>query len=82
MAHYYEIRAVDPVCGMEVSRDASSLVATFKARTYYFCAECCVSAFEKNPEKYLKLKGRVGRFLVRLIKTNEKVLGRAGPPCH
>ncbi|MEE9531990.1 MAG: LDCC motif putative metal-binding protein, partial [Syntrophobacteria bacterium] len=53
-----------------------------KGRRYYFCADCCKQAFEKNPVKYLKPKGPFGRFLDRLTKSNEKVFGRQGPSCH
>ena len=81
-AHRQEKR-VDPVCGMEVTRgDPDSLVSTHKGKLYYFCAPCCVRAFQKNPERYLKPRGPFARFLARLVKTNVKVFGRAGPPCH
>jgi len=76
-------KLVDPVCGMEIPRgDPDALVSTYKGRSYYFCEPCCVKAFQKNPEKYLKSKGPFGRFLARLVKANVKVFGRAGPPCH
>ena len=73
----------DPVCGMEVSPgDPRTLVVIYKNQSYYFCAECCLEVFEKKPDKYLKPKGHVGRFLERLTKANEKAFGRSGPPCH
>jgi YHS domain-containing protein len=74
---------LDPVCGMEVSPgDPRTLVVNYKSQSYYFCAECCLKVFGKNPDKYLKPKGPLGRFLIRLVKANVKVFGRAGPPCH
>jgi len=76
-------KLLDPVCGMEVTRgDPDTMVSTYKDQAYYFCAQCCVRAFEKNPEKYLKPKGPFARFLIRLVKANVKLFGRAGPPCH
>ncbi|UCF02677.1 MAG: YHS domain-containing protein [Deltaproteobacteria bacterium] len=83
MKVYPREKVVDPVCGMEVSLDdPRTMVSKYKGRSYYFCAQCCVRVFEKNPQRYLKAKGPFGRFLVRLVNTNVKVFGRAGPPCH
>ena len=74
---------LDPVCGMEVGLDdPRTMVSNYKGRSYYFCAQCCVRVFEKKPDKYLKPKGHLGRFLERLTKANEKAFGRSGPPCH
>lgn len=74
---------LDPVCGLEVSTgDPRTLVGIYKSRNYYFCAECCIKVFERNPDKYLEPKGPFGRFLERLVKANEKAFGRSGPPCH
>ena len=83
MGFYTQEKVIDPVCGMEVNRgDPSNVVGSYKGQRYYFCAQCCVGAFEKNPEKYLKPKGPLGRLLVRMVRANVKVFGRTGPPCH
>ena len=83
MKVYTQEKDQDPVCGMEVSLDdLRTMVSNYKGRSYYFCAQCCLKAFEKNPQRYLKAKGPFGRFLVRLVKANEMVFGRAGPSCH
>jgi len=83
MGFYAKEKVMDPVCGMEITReDPETMVSTYKGQSYYFCAQCCVRAFQKNPERYLKPKGPFGRFLARLVKANVKVFGRAGPPCH
>ena len=83
MEVYTQEKVVDPVCGMEVSvDDPRTMVSNYKGRSYYFCAQCCVKVFEKNPQRYLRAKGPFGRFLGRLVKANVKVFGRAGPPCH
>ena len=83
MAAQRQDKVIDLVCGMEVSRgDPDNAVSSYRGQRYYFCAPCCVKAFEKNPEKYLKPRGFFGRFLARLVQTNVKVFGRAGPPCH
>ena len=83
MGLYTQEKVVDPVCGMEVSRaDPRNLVRMYRGQRFYFCARCCVQAFEKNPEKYLRPRGAFGRFLIRVVRANVKVFGRAGPPCH
>jgi len=74
---------IDPVCMMQVASGNKNLLFTHQMRTYYFCAEACCKAFQKNPEKYLKLKapkrkGLWGRYLERL----NKVTGGRAPQCH
>lgn len=44
----------DPVCGMEVSRLTVVEALEYEGKTYYFCAEVCKEAFEKEPDKYIK----------------------------
>ncbi len=64
---------VDPVCGMKVSAVKMNFISTYGNNNYLFCAECCLKAFEANPEKYLKpkKKGFWGRYLERLNKATE-----------
>jgi YHS domain-containing protein len=44
--------ARDPVCGMEVEEKKAAAKVDYKGQTYYFCAEACKRAFEKDPAKY------------------------------
>ena len=44
--------ATDPVCGLTVDR-AKSVTKELGGRTYYFCSEHCLHAFEAEPDKYL-----------------------------
>jgi YHS domain-containing protein len=44
----------DPVCGMSVDPTKAAGKSEYKGKTYYFCAQGCKSAFDKDPEKYLK----------------------------
>ena len=81
------IKAIDPVCGMDVEPGRTKLVSVYKGHSYWFCAEACRSSFEKDPNKYLepkpaKKKGWLGRYLEQMAKTNEKEFGCAGPKCH
>jgi YHS domain-containing protein len=46
----------DPVCNMQCSENTRH-TSTYKGQKYYFCAEGCKIAFDKNPEKYLKNEG-------------------------
>jgi len=73
---------IDPVCGMMIDPGKTDLSATFQGDKYYFCAEGCRRAFENRPEKYLKGKGWLGRYMDRLARANEKTFGCGGPKCH
>lgn len=42
----------DPVCGMKVDPKQAAAQTKYNSKVYYFCAEGCKEAFEKNPEKY------------------------------
>jgi len=44
----------DPVCGMEVNEKTNKWKTIHEGKTYYFCAETCKRAFERNPKKFLK----------------------------
>ena len=45
--------AVDPVCGMTVTADASAMPFEYGGVTYYFCCAGCRRTFEKNPDGVL-----------------------------
>jgi YHS domain-containing protein len=47
--------AKDPVCGMDVDEKTAKYKTVHKGKNYYFCAAGCKEAFEKNPNKYLKM---------------------------
>ena len=46
--------AVDPVCGMTVTPDASAPSAVHGGATYYFCCAGCHRAFSDNPGAFVK----------------------------
>jgi xanthine dehydrogenase accessory factor len=46
--------AVDPVCGMTVTADASALQLRHDGVTHYFCCAGCRRTFEENPDAYIK----------------------------
>ena len=74
---------LDPVCGMAVKPGKTRLVSLYQGSSYWFCAEGCRSAFERNPKKYLKSKttkrkGIWGRYLARLTRAT----GGAPMKCH
>ena len=90
---------IDPVCGMTVATIfqmiispslRANLVTTYEGQDYYFCAEACRRAFEKNPEKYLKRtpvrikapQGWWGRYLERMARANQQHFGGGRPACH
>ncbi len=41
-----------PVMGNPINPD---IYVDYKGRRIYFCCKACISAFKKNPEKYLKV---------------------------
>ena len=50
--------AVDPVCGMTVTPNASTLHVEHDGVTYYFCCSGCHRAFSDNPHSYMKAATR------------------------
>ena len=46
--------ALDPVCGMTVTADASARPLERDGVTYYFCCAGCRRTFEENPDAYVK----------------------------
>ena len=45
-------QATDPVCGMEVSKDANSEKSQHNGKTYYFCSSDCREQFEAAPDDF------------------------------
>ena len=67
---------IDPVCGMPVDPCRTDLIADYKDKKFYFCADGCRKAFEKDPEKYIgakpiRGKGWWGRYLAKLNKATD-----------
>ena len=50
--------AVDPVCGMTVTADASGRPYELDGQTYFFCSAGCRTAFENDPAAYLDTEAR------------------------
>ena len=44
----------DPVCGKRVNRNKAHIVLEYKGHEYLLCCPMCQSAFERDPEKYLR----------------------------
>ena len=55
------MKAMDPVCGMEVETATAQWTTDYKGTMYYFCAPGCKRSFEQDPEKYLRSAGAVPR---------------------
>jgi Cu+-exporting ATPase len=47
----------DPVCHMEIEEEKAAATSEYNGEKYYFCAQGCKEAFDKNPEDYLNEKG-------------------------
>lgn len=63
--------SVDPVCGMTVVRSSAAARRKHKGKRYFFCATGCATAFDKDPEKYLKPKGRPSQLSLPVFKAAE-----------
>lgn len=42
----------DPVCGMEIDEKKAVASLNYEGQTYYFCAQACKRAFDRDPGKY------------------------------
>jgi Cu+-exporting ATPase len=51
---------IDPVCGMEISRQSAAVSSTREGKTYYFSAPSCRDEFDRSPERYMADKGKRG----------------------
>lgn len=49
-------RVIDPVCKMEISREAAFDSLEFEGTTYYFCAPSCRDRFKESPRDYVEPK--------------------------
>ena len=47
------MKAIDPVCGMEVETKTAEHKKVYKGETYYFCTPLCMVTFGQEPEKYI-----------------------------
>ncbi len=77
---------IDPVCGMTVDGADTGLSVDYRGRSYHFCADGCLEAFRRHPERFLdpkgvrsqRKKGIWGRYLDRL----NRATGGSAPSCH
>jgi uncharacterized membrane protein YraQ (UPF0718 family) len=47
------VKAIDPVCGMEVDSGKPNVISTeYEGTTYYFCCDMCRRKFAKSPAAY------------------------------
>jgi len=51
------MKAIDPVCHMEVETETAEWTSEYNGEMYYFCAPGCKRSFDKDPEKYLSGEG-------------------------
>ncbi len=51
----------DPICGMTVDPEKAAAKVEHAGASYYFCSQGCAARFEKEPEKFLRAAGAVGK---------------------
>jgi YHS domain-containing protein len=44
----------DPVCGMEIDRQAAAATTAYQGQTFFFCRVECQQQFDQSPERYVK----------------------------
>jgi Cu+-exporting ATPase len=42
----------DPVCGVQLEKDAAKTQTMYAGETYYFCSQECRDTFAKHAENY------------------------------
>ncbi len=47
-------KAIDVVCGMDLSEISNAAEVSHQGKTVYFCSPDCQERFKKNPERFLK----------------------------
>jgi YHS domain-containing protein len=47
------MKAVDPVCGMQLDMERTAIRSEYRGQTYYFCKSACQRAFDARPENYI-----------------------------
>ena len=47
------MKAIDPVCSMEVDTETAQFVSEYQGETYYFCSPGCKRDFDSNPRQYI-----------------------------
>ena len=48
---------VDPVCGMEVTKENAACSYELGGKEYHFCNEACKDLFVDSPDRYLEGRG-------------------------
>jgi len=68
---FLETKAIDPVCGMEVTPGVD-IETDYKGKKYYFCNQNCKVEFEKNPDMYIS-ETKDFKKMEDIRKTKEKI---------
>ena len=48
--------AVDPVCGMRISRSSDVVTTDYRGHPYFFCSEDCRRRFAEDPLRYVRFE--------------------------
>ena len=42
----------DPICGMKVDDQKTTLKSTYQGTTYFFCGQGCKTKFDEKPQQF------------------------------
>jgi len=78
------VKAIDPVCGMDVEEKSALFLIHYEHQTIYFCSNKCKETYARNVglQSGVKKKGVIARFLEKLAKDNNDTFGGTPPSCH
>jgi len=51
----------DPVCGMTFTMEQAAKALEWQGRTFHFCCEACLQAFQEDPQRYVQPKKEPNR---------------------
>ena len=75
-------KATCPICMMQVDPQSRPRTLRWEGKEKYFCSESCRDKFLQSRCSCQPEKGRWGRWLDRVARSNEKQFGKKGPCCH
>ncbi|MET3137742.1 heavy metal translocating P-type ATPase [Undibacterium sp. GrIS 1.2] len=74
-----EKKYLDPVCGMQVTKNPEKM-ARYQGVSHYFCSASCVDKFNANPGAFVKTKKLIGESVLSATSANATASPASPPP--